>query len=187
MGLSEIEDIVNKLRDDFDTIAMPRPAYVLEYLVVKPHEHITQQWQQCVLEMRIKYNNIRRSQIEREIIRLEINQLDLSNSIEQLKGDLKRITLEEMEWAELGMIREFLALYEIYKQFPHFSREELDAGQTEYWYNRLVKQATQDILATGRIGQGNQEGLRQIHTEVKVNGQGQIESIQHLRLNDAGQ
>lgn len=174
MELIEINKIINEMQADFDAIAMPRSAYVLENLVVKVHEHETIQWLHCVLEMRIKYNNIRRSQLQREIIREEINRLDLNDTIEQLKADLKRIDLEELEHSELGYIREFMSLYQIYQTLPRFTREQIEEAQAEYWFSRLVKQSVQDIQATGRVSVGNIEALRQIKAKVEVTQAGEI-------------
>lgn len=171
MELTKIESIVSEMYADFEAIAMPRSAYVLEHLVVKPHEHITQQWLQCVLEMRIKYNNIRRGILQKKIIECEIQELlETGEEIEALKAEQKRIDLDELHYSQLGMMREFFALYEIYKQFPHFTREEIEAGQAEYWYNRLTKQAAQDIEAMGRVSVGNIEALRQIGLKALPDG-----------------
>src|SRR3990172_2387363 len=167
--LEKYSEVIGQLREDFDAIAMPRPAYVLEHLVVLPNEHITQQWQQCVLEMRIKYNNIRRSLLQRQkLLR------DIESEQDDLEVQIKQIDLDDLDWGLLGMAREFEALHAIYKQFPkRFTREELDAGQAEYWFNRLVKQSIHDINATGRVGVGNQEALRQIKVKMSIDG-GQI-------------
>lgn len=163
MELIDIERIIAEMQEDFEAIAMPRPAYVLENLVVKTHEHITQQWLQCVLEMRIKYQNIRRGIIQKQIAECEISELmETGLRADTLKAELKQLDLDDLHYSQLGMVREFFALYAIYQQFPRFTREQLDAGQAEYWYNRLTKQAAQDIRSAGRVSVGNLEGLRQI-------------------------
>ena len=173
LNIEKIENIiVEELRQDFDAIAMPRSAYVLENLVVKVHEHPSQQWLQCVLEMRSKYNNIRRHLVNRQKLQREIETLE-----DELDQELKRIDLDDLEWSLLGAEREFFALYAIYQTMPRFTREEIEAGQREYWLKRLLKQSTQDILATGRIGQGNIEGLRQINLGVQINDRGQMEIV----------
>lgn len=170
MEVTKIESIITEMQQDFEAIAMPRSAYVLENLVVKTHEHITQQWLQCVLEMRIKYQNIRRGLIQKQIVECEISELlETDLRVDTLKAELKRLDLDDLHYSQLGMVREFFALYEIYQQFPRFTREQIDAGQAEYWYNRLTKQAAQDIKATGRVSAGNLEGLRQIGVK-EING-----------------
>lgn len=156
--ITEINGIVNDLREDFEAIAMPRSAYTLEHLVVRVHEHESQQWLQCVLEMRIKYNTIRRYLINRQKLQREIETLQ-----DDLESQLKLIDLDDLDWALLGATREFMALYAIYRQFgKRYTHEEIEAGQVEYWHNRLIKQAGQDVFAAGRVSVGNLEALRQI-------------------------
>lgn len=172
-SLEAIKSIVlEELVQDFDAIAMPRSAYVLENLVVKVHEHVSQQWLQCVLEMRSKYNNIRRHLVNRQKLQREIETLT-----DELDRELRRIDLDDLEWSLLGAEREFFALYSIYKQLPRFTAEQIEAGQREYWYNRLTKQAQQDLLATGRVSVGNIEALRQIKAQLGIEG-GQVTARQ---------
>lgn len=168
-SLVEIDSIVEGLKEDFDAIAMSRSAYVLENLVVKVHEHPTQQWLQCVLEMRIKYNSIRRHLVNRQKLQREIETLE-----DELDRELKRIDLDDLEWSLLSASREFMSLYQIYQTMPRFTREEIEQGQAEYWYNRLTKQAVQEVLANGRVGVGNQDALRTIGAAVEVTQAGEI-------------
>lgn len=166
MDIQKIDTIISELQEDFEAIQMARPPFVLEKFVVGAHRQDSeaQGWAHCVLEMKIKYDAIRRARIGRQIILLEINRLEASgDEIDKLKAGLKRIDLEEQDRAELGAIREFEALYHIYRSFgKRYTRDELNASQPEYWRNRLTRQARQDLLAAGRIGQGNQDALGQI-------------------------
>lgn len=173
----DIDAIIEQLQQDFDAIAMPRSAYVLENLVVKPNEHITQQWNQCVLELRVKYYNIKRTKL-----RIRQTERDIESLTDDIERELKELDIEELNWQMRGYWREFEALYALYQQFPRFTREQLEAGQVEYWFNRLTKQAVQDLQASGRISVGNQEALRQIQVGARTNDKGEIEMVQHLRI-----
>ena len=166
--LAKIEQIIIDLQQDFDAIAMPRSAYVLEHLVVKERDTEPEQWAQCVLEMRVKYIGIKRTLLQQERIRLEMDSLG-DDGLEGIDKKLKGIDLEESEWTLTGQLREFFALYQIYQSFGrHYSRAEIEAAQSEYWYKRLTRQASQDVLASGRISVGNQDALRQIKTVARV-------------------
>lgn len=162
--MEQFERIIQHLQKDFDEISMARPPFVLEKFVVGNHEHEAQQWAHCVLELQVKYDAIRRAMIQKKIIQLEIEQLESKQKpILSLKAELRHIDLEEQDRAMLGAIREFEALYRIYQSFGRrFTRQELDEAQPDYWRARLTKQAEQDVIATGKVSQGNQEALRQI-------------------------
>lgn len=163
----DFQKIIEQLEEDFEAIQMARPPFVLEKFVVGAHDHHpAQAWAQCVLEMQIKYDAIRRAQIRRQQLLIEIERLATSeDEVEQLEAGLKRIDLEEQDRAELGARREFEALWQIYESFGRrYSREELNQAQPEYWQTRLQRQAEHDLLASGRVSPGNQEALRQIGT-----------------------
>lgn len=157
-------DLVKEIEDAFLEIQQPRTAYVLEKFVVGQHDTMESQYAQNVLEMQIKYDNLRRAKLNRRKLEIKIKEHeDKGTELDQIEADLVRIDLEEQDRAVLGALREFEALYKIWKSFPKkFTRAELDAGQEQYWRLRLARQAQQDLQATGRIGVGNSEALRQI-------------------------
>lgn len=155
---------IKEMESAFLEIQQPRTEFVLEKFVVGQHDTEEQRYAQCVLEMQVKYDNIRRAKINKRILELKIQNLENKNTeISKLKADLVRIDIEEQDRAMLGALREFEGLYKIWQSFPKkFTRQELDANQESYWKLRLERQAYQDVQATGRIGVGNHEALRQI-------------------------
>ena len=171
---AEVKDILTEdLLQAFKEIQMARTPYVLEHFVVGQHDTTEQQYAQCVLELQIKYDNIRRAILGRE--KLQIEQGRLAREAASLQGlgkaeesrekeidaNLKGIDVEEQDRAFMGALREFQALYAIFKAFPKkYSREDLDKGQVDYWQKRLTRQANQDMLAHGRVQVGNADALR---------------------------
>lgn len=168
-ALVNIEQTVREreLLEDFDAIQMARTPEVLKRFVVgaQAMDHPAQGWAQCVLELQIKYDDIRRAKINAQLIQLEIDELEAENSPKsRLEAQLKRIDLEAQDRAMLGAIREFQSLYAIYRGHDkRYTREELDASQVEYWQNRLTRQALQEQQSRQLgIGPGNLEALREI-------------------------
>jgi hypothetical protein len=158
-------DIVKEMEESFLAIQMPRSAYTIEKFVVGQHDTVEMQFCQCVLELQIKYDNLRRAKLGRRRIEIQIKELeDKGTEIDLIDADLKRIDQEQQDFAVLGALREFEALYKIYQSFPKkYTRKEIDDAQENYWKLRLDRQAQQDLQATGRIGVGNSEALRQIN------------------------
>jgi hypothetical protein len=172
--ITEIDNRVNKVLEKikemesaFLEIQQPRTPFVLEKFVVGQHDTLETQYQQCVLEMQVKYDNIRRAKLNKKKILFKIAEYESKNSeLDQIEADILKIDLEEQERAMLGAIREFETLYSIWQSFPNkYTREDIDKNQAEYWQKRLARQAQQDIQATGRVGAGNSEALRQIEME----------------------
>lgn len=173
--LDKFNEILSELKADFDVIAMAKSAYVLEHLNVKTHDHPTVQWAQALEEMRRRYYGIKRALIQVEILRRDINALDATT--EGLEAELKRVDLEELEWSIGGKWQEFLALFNVYQTFPRFTREELEAGQPEYWQRTLARQAGQDLQAYGRVSPANLEGLKQVGLGLNVYESGKVEFV----------
>lgn len=172
----QVNDLVAELKDAFLEIQQARPDYSLEHFVVGQHDTEPQQYAQCVLELQIKYDNIRRALLGKKKINIEIRDLEAKgDEVSLIDAEVKKIDLEEQERAMLGAWREFQALYRIWRGFPkQYTRQELNDAQEEYWIKRLTRQANQDLLACGRVQQGNQEALRQI-------GRATVPELDHIR------
>lgn len=168
--IAKVEKNANELEllEDFNAIQMSRPPEVLKRFVVgaQAMDHPAQGWAQSVLELQIKYDNIRRAKIQAELIQMEIDELEAENTPKSLlNAKLKRIDMEAQDRAMLGALREFESLYAIYKGFGRrYTREELNESQVEYWQNRLKRQALQEQQSRQLgIGPGNLEALREIN------------------------
>lgn len=157
-------NVTEGLLQAFNEIQQPRSPYQIEKFVIGQHATIEMQYFQCVLEMQIKYNNIRRSIIRRQIIEDDIQKLEEKGDKKSLlNAELKRIDLEEMDGAMLGAIREFETFKRLWDKFPiKYTREQLDFNQNEYWHRRLISEANLELQSHGTIGKGMLEALSQI-------------------------
>lgn len=154
-------DLNEELQQAFLEIQIPRTPYALEQLVVHSKFTKEQCYAQCVLEMSIAYDNLRTAKCNAELKEIEISEIDQSTRKGELQATIKKVELEQLNRARLGAVREFQALYNIWKSFPkQYTREEMDAASPEEYRQRLLTQASQDLNASGRISVGNQEGMR---------------------------
>lgn len=160
---SQMESLVAQMGEAFNAIAQPRSDFALANFVVGQHDTAPMAYLQCVLELQVKWNAVRRAMLDRKRIHLEIEGLSGSDDpFKQIELAKKRIDLEELEQALIGSFREFETLYAIWQSFPkRYTHAEIQAAQSEYWTHRLGRQAELDIAATGRIGQGNLDAMRQ--------------------------
>jgi hypothetical protein len=164
MDIQQVNQAVEEMRDAFAAIQQPRSDFAIRHFVVGQHDTDTREYSQCVLELQIKYNNIRRALLTERKLQIEIQKLlDSGDEIKNIEAEEKQIDLEETRLAMQGAFREFECLYAIFRSFPkQYSYEELQAAEAEYWHKRLNRQAAQELLAGGRVGVGNQEALAQI-------------------------
>jgi hypothetical protein len=168
----------------FDEIQMARTPYILKHFVVGQHDTLEQQYAQCVLELQIKYDVIRRAILGREKLKIEQAKIEREASIveepddkrvKEIEAQMKGLDVEEQDRAMKGALREFAALYEIFKTFKNqYTRDDLNKAQTDYWQKRLTRQANQDMLAHGRIQVGNADALR-------MAGMSPVPALDHIR------
>jgi len=163
MDITQVNQAVTELHGAFHEIQQPRSDYALRHFVVGEKDTETMRYFQCVLELQIKYNAIRRAGLHRQKLEVEIRRLRASgDALADIEADEKLIDIEDLDLAYTGALREFECLYRIWQSFPHqYAHEELEMAQEAYWHARLIRQAEQDIEASGRIAAGNLDALRQ--------------------------
>lgn len=155
-----------KLSEAFNEIQQPRTNFELEKLIVWTKFTEPQAYAQCVLEMSIKYDNLRLAKIDMSIKQLEIDELEKNKPLSEmtkLEIAKKQIELEQTERAVLWAEREFQYLYHLRNKFPKkYTREELNDNSPLEFQKRLETQALHDLESNGRISVSNLEWLRQI-------------------------
>ena len=179
---------IEELYKDFEQatfeIQMARTPHDLETSVIGLRYTLEQQYAQCVLEADIKRKALIRSSADVSLMEIKINNLTNPNifiRIGRIVGKLLgiyhdewqyektklEIDLLDLQQARLGAKREFDTLLTIWAtRFPkRYTRAELNDAQPEETRQRLLDQANSDIIASGRIGQGNQMALRRIGIE----------------------
>jgi hypothetical protein len=147
---------LDKIKVAFSKVAQPRSDYAIERFVVGEHETQERQYAQCVTELWRKATSIRRAEIE-----LAKKEREISSCSDDLDQELLALDMEEIRFAIAGAQAEFQTLFRIFESLPDFTAEELQAGEERYWTLRLARQAQIDIEATGRVGVGNLDALRQ--------------------------
>lgn len=161
--LGNVETKAKELKDAFLEIQQPRTNFALKHFVVGEYETPERQYMQVVEELRRAYHMIKISLLEKKKYNIEIEKLKLSDSeTDHIDAEIKELHLEELDACIVGKLREFDCLYAIFKSFPKFTHEELEAGEENYWPIRLSRQASEDMACHGRIGVGNLEAMRQI-------------------------
>lgn len=163
--LSQLES--NELRDAIVAIQQPRTDFQIQHFVVGQHDTEPRRWMQCVLELSIKLNVLKRSAIERRKAMRKLAELELlathGNEDAADDAELMRLDLEQHDLATVGAIREAQALYAIFKSFKkQYTHAELMESEAEYWQARLTRQAKHSLVATGRIGVGDLDSWEQI-------------------------
>jgi hypothetical protein len=141
---------------------MPRTRYQLEHFVIGAHDTPEMQFVQVCRELEALHYTIKEVAMSVRKTEYEIEDLrDKGDRISQVEADIKELGLERTRLVAIGAIREYDTLIEIYDQIPHFTREQIDASQPDYWQQRLGRQANLQGM-TGSPNWAHLEALDQI-------------------------
>jgi len=156
-SIEPIEQKYDELHEQFLEAFQGRSDFQISNFVVGAHKSPERQFAQCMAELQAKYFSIKRADINRRRLKHEIATGKCPFEIEE-----KEVALQELEIALTGALREFDTLYQIYQQLPKFKNQDLQEAERSYWLERIAEQAQRDIEATGTVGTGNAEALRQV-------------------------
>jgi len=147
--------IKTELLASIEATTQARSNFSLKNFVVGEHATNERQFSQCVLELHVKLNNIRRDQIKVEKLkrRLKVEE-------DNLEIELINLEIEEINFSLLSQMREAGTLYSIYSTSKKYTYQQIQEAEEEYWYKRLSKQAMLDVASHGRISVGNLDALR---------------------------
>ena len=139
----DIDDAIAELQQ-------PRSRYMLEKMTLGEHDTPEMRFYYCVVELNDKLHKFRLAGIGKE--RMERVMARLEKSDEQ-DADLdlleKRAEYDFLMGVMAGAERELRDLLDIYEGMEHFTREEIDANQQEYWEARMTRQTQMQIMAGG--------------------------------------
>ena len=143
-------------------IQQPRTDFQLKRFVVGQHDTEPRRWWQCVLELQIKIQNLKRAQIQRRQLERKIQACVAAGRNPRTKPNFCSSKWKTTIWPYLVHIREAETLYCNLQIFPSvIHSEELNAAEEEYW-QRGLRGKPPRACVTGRVGVGNLDSLRQI-------------------------
>ena len=157
---------------------MPRTAYQLQRFVIGQHDTPEMQFVQVCREIENLYYTIREVGLVNKKTELEITKLrDTGNDIDAIDADIKELQLERTRLVAIGARRELDELIKMFDTMPHFTRQQIDQSQPDYWQARLTRQANLQVMAGG-AGWAHLEALDQIGVLSKLTTQTRQEITQ---------
>ena len=150
-----------ELSDAIIELQQPRSRYQLEHFVVGQHDTAEMQFYQCVLELQSELHKYRLADIARRRMLLEMERLSGSDDpMDALDAEEKQAELEMLVAVMGGAEREINCLLDMYREMPHFTRDEIDHAQPDYWEKRLTRQTNLQIMS-GNVGWAQLDSMRQ--------------------------
>jgi hypothetical protein len=143
-------------------IQQPRSRYQLIHFVIGQHDTPEMRFYQLMLELQDTGYKLRLAEIgikkgEIEIARL----LETGDEIDALDAEEKRLGMEQTRLAMQGALREQAILEDIFDSCEHYTRDEIEHAQPEYWQKRLTRQTNLQIMSGG-VQWAQLDSMRQI-------------------------
>ena len=143
-------------------IQQPRSRYQLIHFVLGQHDTPEMQFYQLMLELqdmgfklRMAQLNVRKTEVE--IARL----LETGDELDAIEAEEKQVGLEQTQIVMKGAQREIAILEDIFNECQHYTRDEIEHAQPEYWHARLTRQTNLRSEA-GNVQWAQLDSMRQI-------------------------
>ncbi len=175
-----------KIEQAIMEVQQPRSRYMLENLTFGAHDTPEMRFYYCVVELNDKIHKFRIAEIAKERMDREMARLEESDE-QDADLDLreKRVEYEFFMGVMAGGERELRDLFDIYEKMEHFTREQIDANQQEYWEARMTRQTQMQMMAGG-VQWSQLDALRKVGlldelvaeremVLAQTNGQGELE------------
>jgi hypothetical protein len=142
-------------------VQQARSRFQLIHFVLGQHDTPEMQFYQLCLELqdmgfKVKMTKIGLLKTEIEIARL----LETGDELDALEAEEKTLGMEQTRIVMLGAERELTILTDLFDSVPHFTRDEIEHAQPEYWEKRLTRQTNLQLMS-GNVGWAQLDAMRQ--------------------------
>ena len=151
-----------ELDDAIREVQQPRSRYQLIHFVIGQHDTPEMRFYQLMLEIQDTAYKLRMAELGVRKAEVEITRLlATGDEIDAIEAEEKRVGLEQTEIVMGGALREMAVLEDIVDSSQHYTRDEIEHAQPEYWEKRLTRQTELQILS-GSVGWAQLDSMRQI-------------------------
>ena len=131
-------------------IQQPRSRFQLVHFVIGQHDTPEMRFYQLCLELQDMGYKLRLAEIAVRKSQVEIRRLvETGDELDALEAEEKQVGLEQTRIVMLGAEREVAVLTDLFDESTHYTRDEIEHAQPEYWKARLTRQTNLQLMAGG--------------------------------------
>jgi len=131
-------------------VQQPRSRYQLVHFVLGQHDTAEMQFYQLMLELQDMGFKLRMAELNVRKTEVEIARLVATgDDLDAIEAEEKQVGLEQTQIVMKGAQREIAVLEDIFNTCQHYTRDEIEHAQPEYWQARLTRQTNLQIMAGG--------------------------------------
>jgi len=150
------------IHDAIAEVQQPRSRYQLIHFVLGQHDTPEMQFYQLCLELQDMGYKLRMAQLNVKKTEVEIARLlETGDELDAIEAEEKQVGLEQTQIVMKGAQREIAILEDIFNTCQHYTRDEIEHAQPEYWQKRLTRQTNLQLMS-GNVGWAQLDSMRQI-------------------------
>ena len=150
------------IHDAIAEIQQPRSRYQLIHFVLGQHDTPEMQFYQLMIELQDMGYKLRMAELNVKKTEVEITRLlETGDELDALEAEEKQVGLEQTLIVMKGAQREIAILEDIFNTCQHYTRDEIEHAQPEYWHARLTRQTNLQMMS-GNVQWAQLDSMRQI-------------------------
>jgi hypothetical protein len=142
-------------------VQQPRSRFQLVHFIIGQHDTPEMRFYQLCLELQDMGYKLRLAQLGVRKAEVEIRRLlETGDELDALEAEEKQVGLEQTQIVMRGAEREIAVLTDLFDESQHYTRDEIEHAQPEYWKARLTRQTNLQLMAGG-VGWAQLDSMRQ--------------------------
>ncbi len=143
-------------------IQQPRSRYQLIHFVLGQHDTPEMQFYQLMMELQDMGFKLRMAELNVKKTEVKITRLlETGDELDAIEAEEKQVGLEQTQIVMKGAQREIAILEDIFNTCQHYTRDEIEHAQPEYWQARLTRQTNLQMMS-GNVQWAQLDSMRQI-------------------------
>ena len=148
--------------DAIAEVQQPRSRYQLIHFVLGQHDTAEMQFYQLCIELQDMGYKLRMAELNVKKTEVEIARLvETGDELDAIEAEEKQVGLEQTQIVMKGAQREIANLEDIFNECQHYTRDEIEHAQPEYWQARLTRQTNLQMMS-GNVQWAQLDSMRQI-------------------------
>ena len=125
------------IHEAIEEIQQPRSRYQLIHFVLGQHDTPEMQFYQLMMELQDMGYKLRMARLGIKKLEIEIARLfETGDELDALEAEEKQVNFEQTVIVMRGAEREVAVLEDIFNSCQHYTRDEIEHAQPEYWEKR---------------------------------------------------
>jgi len=150
------------ITDAITEVQQPRSRFQLIHFVLGQHDTPEMRFYQLCTELQDMGYKLRIAELSIRKLEIEIRRLlETGDELDAVEAEEKQVGLEQTLIVMRGAEREIAALTDLFDESQHYTRDEIEHAQPEYWQKRLTRQTNLQIMA-GNVGWAQLDSMGQV-------------------------